>query len=1185
MTSFEQLISAYGPPSNPVAASGGTSRSGVEMAKSAVAINGAFERLLVTISNTEMALSRLTVGIAQRLADIDSFGPVDRFSDASASRSDLDPVALERERLETIERTNRAYAASTDQVDALAEAHKDAEDKVAKEWDGFGGKLATTFKTLFEQIERDGKVSVSGVFDAVEPLVADFFSALSGTDMSSFVGQVGRLIGGVESGRGVGLNQIFSVGSSLLSGFFPGGAGSGAQAENQGGFSEIISSIAGIFGNSGGTASGAAGSGGSTVANVASTAIGAGSSFFGAAAGGAGSTAGTALAGANPYIAAAMMAIEILGPMLFERTPSVGPTTISRLLFPEGRGSQVGSADNGGDPDALSNLTDEIFDAVDDVRVRYGAGYRNFGLDIGYFSSPESGSGRESGYTLSTILNGVLGQDENIQGLTEPEVIEKAVFLALKQGLQDFDSPEVAEAAKNSTAEDLDELLEDLDFADAFGRLRQEFQDTGESIDAMTLALARQRLEAEKTGRELAGERFGEIFDGLDRIFKLFNPNGDITDESGQVDPVDVALGASLMTVEQERGRISGLPQDFVLVEDPADEGKFNGLGGFRIGEAEYSTRSNASLGRDGKFEVLDPEGEVLGAVDSLVEAINLVGEALTDGTISSIESVVSLDTPVGDQRFETEDAATAYQENIDRILDGIDIAQADVETFIGTLTGAFEPEQLGEFEKRLLEGQAALAEFEDQMPALTDRLQELKEQFPELADAVDAFVAQSTASLDAASADLQQAVINDFEEGVAADIRAGNGLGIVDSVGGLVESIDTRRQDGIAIGADVSGLDELFSQQLETMLQSGNLTIAAMEELKITFADNEAVMDVLNDTLSVGTTAANDNAAAQMTLAQITALATQELGEQIREQEELANASGRVVEQIGEARRRIMSGELSILSPADQLEQARLRFEDLSNLAQSGDLEAQAELSDASVEYLELARSFYASSEDYARIFEQVDGALESTESIAESQLRVAEEQLETLRDISRSLSGDLGDLPNPDAEFGANPTRNRLIARITGYAGDFGSGGFGTFRSGLSSETNALVDTLANTIGFADGGIMTAFGPLALKAYDQGGIAYGPQLTLFGEGRTPEAFVPLPDGRTIPVTVTQPANDQGAADSGLSERQARGIEMLVDETKRLRSEVSDMRAENATLRRTLERTVAGSRVSGRVA
>jgi len=55
----------------------------------------------------------------------------------------------------------------------------------------------------------------------------------------------------------------------------------------------------------------------------------------------------------------------------------------------------------------------------------------------------------------------------------------------------------------------------------------------------------------------------------------------------------------------------------------------------------------------------------------------------------------------------------------------------------------------------------------------------------------------------------------------------------------------------------------------------------------------------------------------------------------------------------------------------------------------------------------------------------------------------------------------------------------------------------------------------------GFADGGIMTSSGPAPLKKYASGGIANSPQLAMFGEGSQPEAYVPLPDGRRIPVAM----------------------------------------------------------------
>jgi len=59
-----------------------------------------------------------------------------------------------------------------------------------------------------------------------------------------------------------------------------------------------------------------------------------------------------------------------------------------------------------------------------------------------------------------------------------------------------------------------------------------------------------------------------------------------------------------------------------------------------------------------------------------------------------------------------------------------------------------------------------------------------------------------------------------------------------------------------------------------------------------------------------------------------------------------------------------------------------------------------------------------------------------------------------------------------------------------------------------------------------FAMGGVMTSSGPLPLEKYAKGGIAKSPQLALYGEGSRPEAYVPLPDGRSIPVSMSGGGN-----------------------------------------------------------
>lgn len=95
----------------------------------------------------------------------------------------------------------------------------------------------------------------------------------------------------------------------------------------------------------------------------------------------------------------------------------------------------------------------------------------------------------------------------------------------------------------------------------------------------------------------------------------------------------------------------------------------------------------------------------------------------------------------------------------------------------------------------------------------------------------------------------------------------------------------------------------------------------------------------------------------------------------------------------------------------------------------------------------------------------------------------------------------------------------RALLVQAITGIA-TFATGG-GTATAG----TPAI--TVGNTA--ANGGVMTQFGMTPLKKYAAGGIANSPQLAVFGEGATPEAYVPLPDGRTIPVTLEGKGSGSG--------------------------------------------------------
>jgi len=94
-------------------------------------------------------------------------------------------------------------------------------------------------------------------------------------------------------------------------------------------------------------------------------------------------------------------------------------------------------------------------------------------------------------------------------------------------------------------------------------------------------------------------------------------------------------------------------------------------------------------------------------------------------------------------------------------------------------------------------------------------------------------------------------------------------------------------------------------------------------------------------------------------------------------------------------------------------------------------------------------------------------------------------------------------------------------ILQGIGGLFGGGGGGGGGLPGFGMDSIIPGL--GLGNTpaFKFAGGGIMTSQGSMPLKRYAAGGIANSPQLAMYGEGRMPEAYVPLPDGRRIPVAM----------------------------------------------------------------
>lgn len=161
------------------------------------------------------------------------------------------------------------------------------------------------------------------------------------------------------------------------------------------------------------------------------------------------------------------------------------------------------------------------------------------------------------------------------------------------------------------------------------------------------------------------------------------------------------------------------------------------------------------------------------------------------------------------------------------------------------------------------------------------------------------------------------------------------------------------------------------------------------------------------------------------------------------------------------------------------------------------------------------------------------VSGLFDSTEA-KDAETKAVKDSIFSMQNLS-SVTGALSAafaMLGANASGSGNKWLNFGATVASGLVSVWAGGGFDGLMSGSSgsySGFNNLTGPAADgTKGipaipkFANGGIFGKDGVIPLRAYQKGGIANSPQLALFGEGSMNEAYVPLPDGRTIPVTLS---------------------------------------------------------------
>ncbi len=130
-----------------------------------------------------------------------------------------------------------------------------------------------------------------------------------------------------------------------------------------------------------------------------------------------------------------------------------------------------------------------------------------------------------------------------------------------------------------------------------------------------------------------------------------------------------------------------------------------------------------------------------------------------------------------------------------------------------------------------------------------------------------------------------------------------------------------------------------------------------------------------------------------------------------------------------------LRTGNLSPLEGMAKLADAKTQFDAVAARALAGDKDAQSEVTGKAQTYLELAQAAYGGNQEYAAIFNQVDGVLSSLQVGANTQASIAQQQLDTLAGQAVALgavASSLGNIEKPIATL-ANTAEPALTAAKT--------------------------------------------------------------------------------------------------------------------------------------------------------
>jgi tape measure domain-containing protein len=619
--------------------------------------------------------------------------------------------------------------------------------------------------------------------------------------------------------------------------------------------------------------------------------------------------------------------------------------------------------------------------------------------------------------------------------------------------------------------------------------IRQTAQQLGLEFNSTAASYA--KFAAASRGTALEGQQTREVFVGIAQAATALGLSSEET--AGALTAIQQIISKGKVSAEELRGQLGErLPGAFQIAARAA---------GVTTQELDALLQSGSLLaddflpkfGRQLQVEFADAAARAAVSTQASVNrlttafgdlrrelALGFAGDLVKRGIDETATAINNLSRATKEAERNSTSLLGSFIE-LTRLLPGVSaqiartLAQRGVDSQTGTAAGALLPpgapsvrEQLAAGELRDLDfGESArFARRAGNLSSDRDALQRLRQQFR--------------------SPEQQQ------RDQIAELRRLGAATG--DDVSAQIAEIQRRNARG------GTGVDRA-AQDARAYVQALNEQVAALQQV----SETEKVIAELRDGKLRGATAAQFDEALRFA-GQLDAQrsATDDAAralERLRALEEREASEGAANEQAVQRTRDLAAAWRDTLDP---LARYTRQLEEIRQLVRSGDLSGPEGLA---AEF-EVENNRQDAFERLKRGAEETTQAMRGLNLTFETTFEDAILGTKSAGDAFRALANDI--------------TRAFLRESITRplLEGLFGSGNRPGAVGGLFGG-NGLGSVIRGLFGFADGGVMTGGGPLPLRKYAAGGIARSAQVAVFGEGDRPEAYVPLPDGRSIPVTM----------------------------------------------------------------